>query len=130
MHVTCVMRDKKTKDGENALDDEKVKKTLLSIREKILKGQYIDKEKKKASGEFDLFNVRNRELDRLRKVDSALQGLLDGSYGKCRTCSKEIGPYLLVLRPWADRCAVHNEEEELHTLIAEMGKGGDQAQLS
>ena len=40
----------------------------------------------------------------LAEIDSALQRIEDGTYGKCGVCGKEIGVERLEAYPWASLC--------------------------
>jgi DnaK suppressor protein len=40
----------------------------------------------------------------LSEIDSALQRIDDGSYGRCTNCSREIPSARLEARPWATLC--------------------------
>ena len=40
----------------------------------------------------------------LSEIDSALERIGDGSYGKCTNCSREIASARLEARPWATLC--------------------------
>jgi RNA polymerase-binding protein DksA len=40
----------------------------------------------------------------LAEIDSALERIEDGTYGKCGVCGKEIGVERLEAYPWASLC--------------------------
>lgn len=61
------------------------------------------------------FNIRNRELKKLRMVELALQKIDDGSYGICDDCEEEIAPTRLKYQPWTNLCIIHAEERERET---------------
>lgn len=102
--------------------------TLLKLRNQILNSSiFKDKEDLTVSpddlsDETDLatsvinqqvtFNIRNRELKKLRMVELALQKIDDGSYGHCDDCDEEIGHGRLKYQPWANLCIIHAEERE------------------
>jgi len=45
-------------------------------------------------------------------IDAALKRIDDGSYGRCRICSREITPERLEARPWTDLCIDDARREE------------------
>ena len=58
------------------------------------------------------FNIRKRELDKLRSIELALQKIEDGHYGECEECGELIGKKRLTNQPWATLCIIHAEERE------------------
>ncbi|MBT3982103.1 MAG: TraR/DksA family transcriptional regulator [Bacteriovoracaceae bacterium] len=58
------------------------------------------------------FNMRKREMDKLRAIEEALYRVEDGSYGSCEECGEFIGEKRLKNQPWAFLCIVHAEERE------------------
>src|SRR3989338_1581593 len=46
------------------------------------------------------FNIRERELSKLREIDTALQRIEDKSYGRCIECEEEINAQRLMNQPW------------------------------
>jgi RNA polymerase-binding protein DksA len=48
----------------------------------------------------------------LAAIDSALERIEDGSFGKCVTCGKEIGEDRLAAIPWATQCIDCRRREE------------------
>ena len=58
------------------------------------------------------FNIRDREIEKIRLIDMALERIEDGSYGVCDDCSEEISDKRLENQPWTDVCIVHAEERE------------------
>ena len=58
------------------------------------------------------FNIRKRELEKLRHIELALQRIDDGTYGECEECGEFIGKKRLMNQPWATLCIVHAEERE------------------
>ena len=58
------------------------------------------------------FSIRNRELQKLRAIEAALQRIQDGSYGICEDCDENIEFSRLKNQPWATLCIVHAEERE------------------
>ncbi len=58
------------------------------------------------------FNIRYRELQKLRMVEFALQRIDDGHYGMCEDCDEEIGAKRLRNQPWTSLCIIHAEERE------------------
>lgn len=58
------------------------------------------------------FNIRHRELNKLRMIEEALYRLEQGSYGHCEECDEFIGKKRLLLQPWTTLCITHAEEQE------------------
>jgi DnaK suppressor protein len=58
------------------------------------------------------FNMRRRELSKLRAVEEALRRIEDGSFGQCEECSELIGKKRLKNQPWTTLCITHAEEQE------------------
>jgi DnaK suppressor protein len=64
--------------------------------------------------EFGLeLRTRDRERKLLRKIDSALQRIEDGSYGYCDETGEEIGLKRLEARPVATLCLEAQERREM-----------------
>jgi DnaK suppressor protein len=64
--------------------------------------------------EFGLeLRTRDRERKLLKKIDSALQRIEDGSYGYCEETGDEIGLRRLEARPVATMCVEAQERREL-----------------
>lgn len=62
-----------------------------------------------------LVKVGKRELNHLKKIDVALQKIVDGTYGECENCGEQIALARLLARPVAQLCidcktAQENEE--------------------
>jgi DnaK suppressor protein len=58
------------------------------------------------------FNIRHRELEKLRLIDEALWRLENGTYGICEECDEPIGDKRLENQPWANLCVEHAEDLE------------------
>ncbi len=58
------------------------------------------------------FSIREKEMTKLRRVDSALARIEDGSYGTCLESGEEIEPKRLETQPWAEFCIEVAEEHE------------------
>ena len=58
------------------------------------------------------FNIRDREIDKLRLIDMALERIEDCSYGVCEDCNEPINIKRLENQPWTDLCIVYAEERE------------------
>lgn len=58
------------------------------------------------------FNMRQRELNKLRQIEFALQRIEDGSYGECEDCGDDIGFKRLKNQPFTSLCITHAEEYE------------------
>ena len=68
-----------------------------------------------ASSESDqsmTLRLRDRERFLLRKIDSMLEKIEDGTYGICESCGEEIGLKRLEARPVTDLCIRCKEEQE------------------
>jgi DnaK suppressor protein len=64
-----------------------------------------------------LVKVGKRELNHLKKIDTALQKMVDGTYGECESCGEQIAVARLMARPVAQLCidcktAQENEERK------------------
>jgi len=58
------------------------------------------------------FSMRDRELNKLRHIEFALQRINEGSYGHCEDCEEPIAHKRLENQPWAEYCIAHAEERE------------------
>ena len=58
------------------------------------------------------FNMRQRELAKLRQIEEALHRIDDGNYGHCDECDEYIGDKRLKNQPWTTLCITHAEERE------------------
>lgn len=58
------------------------------------------------------FNMRQRELGKLRFIEAALERVEDGTYGFCEDCDDPIGSKRLENQPWTTLCITHAEEQE------------------
>jgi len=68
-----------------------------------------------ASSEINLQftgRLREREQGLLAKIDTALQKMDDGEFGKCVTCGEDIGVKRLRARPVAELCIDCKAEQE------------------
>ena len=68
-----------------------------------------------ASSESELAfigRLRERERALIRKIDSALRKIADGSYGRCTSCEEDIGAARLKARPVADLCIDCKSQQE------------------
>ena len=59
-----------------------------------------------------IFNMRSRELNKLRLIEAALARIDNGEYGCCDECDEEIPAKRLENQPWATLCIFHAEEKE------------------
>ncbi len=107
---------------------EEHKKRLLHLRNSILNGGILTSSEDLTVSPDDLhdetdlatsvinqqvtFNIRNRELQKLRMVEAALQRIEEGLYGYCDDCDEEIGKKRLKNQPWTNLCIIHAEERE------------------
>tara|TARA_B100001971_G_scaffold215195_1_gene260227 strand:- start:52140 stop:52514 length:375 start_codon:yes stop_codon:yes gene_type:complete len=58
------------------------------------------------------FSIRDREMNKLRRIDAALERIEDGSYGICIESGEEIEPKRLETQPWTEFCLEVAEEHE------------------
>lgn len=58
------------------------------------------------------FNMRQRELVKLKAIDEALYRVEQGHYGHCEECDDEITDKRLENQPWTNLCITHAEEQE------------------
>jgi DnaK suppressor protein len=101
---------------------------LMQMKEQILSGPiYNSREDLQISSddlsdEADLatsvvnqqvtLNIRQRELHKLRLIESSLARIEDGSFGHCEDCGEAIGDSRLKNQPWTMLCITHAEEKE------------------
>lgn len=136
MHEAC---HRLSPGGQNVLrrtamtreELEEHKKKLLHLRSSILNGGILTSSEDLTVSPDDLhdetdlatsvinqqvtFNIRNRELQKLRMVEAALQRIDEGLYGYCDDCDEEIGKKRLKNQPWTNLCIIHAEERERET---------------
>lgn len=107
---------------------EKFKTLLLQAKMKIMNGgilrstEDLTVSSDDLSDEADLatsvinqqvtFNMRQRELVKLKAIDEALYRIEQGSYGHCEECDEAIGEKRLENQPWTTLCITHAEELE------------------
>ena len=107
---------------------EKFKALLLQAKVKIMNGgilritEDLTVSSDDLSDEADLassvinqqvtFNMRQRELVKLKAIDEALYRVEQGSYGHCDECDESIGDKRLENQPWTTLCITHAEEQE------------------
>ena len=101
--------------------EEKMKNTLLEMKESVLKNLISENEDFKAAvedlGVKDLADIASNDIDvrtleavstqdrkRLNKVEAALIRLENGKYGVCASCSKKISLDRLEAIPYAVMC--------------------------
>lgn len=58
------------------------------------------------------FSIREKEMNKLRRIDAALGRIEDGSYGFCLESGDEIEQKRLETQPWAEFCIEVAEEKE------------------
>ena len=58
------------------------------------------------------FNIREREVHKLRAIDEALARIEAGTYGECEDCGEAISEKRLTNAPWTSLCITHAEERE------------------
>jgi DnaK suppressor protein len=107
---------------------EKFKSLLLQAKIKIMNGGILRSNEDLTvstddlSDEADLassvinqqvtFNMRQRELGKLKAIDEALWRIEQGAYGHCEECDETIGEKRLENQPWTTLCITHAEEQE------------------
>lgn len=112
----------------NAKDLTKLKKKLLTERERLLNTAATSRKNEFAIATDDLadeadltsvelsqsvvFTLREKEQRTLAEIDEALHRMEEGSYGKCEECEEEIGAKRLEIFPTARLCITHQEEQE------------------
>jgi DnaK suppressor protein len=116
---------------------EKFKENLLQSKTKILNGGILRSNEDLHISSDDLpdeadlansvinqqvtFNIRQRELSKLRFIDEALHRIDKGTFGCCEECDEAIGAKRLENQPWATLCIEHAEEAERGTNYAKIG---------
>lgn len=58
------------------------------------------------------FSIRDREITKLRRIESALSRIEEGVYGICIESGEEIDEKRLETQPWAEYCLEVAEEKE------------------
>ncbi|MCK5074373.1 MAG: TraR/DksA family transcriptional regulator [Bacteriovoracaceae bacterium] len=107
---------------------EKYKKILLEQKTKILSGGHLRSSEDLHISQDDLaeegdlansvinqqisFNIRHRELVKLRLIEEALDRIETGTYGYCEECEEKISEKRLSTQPWTTLCITHAEERE------------------
>jgi len=107
---------------------EKFKTLLLQAKVKILNGGILRSNEDLTvssddlSDEADLatsvinqqvsFNMRQRELGKLKAIEDALYKVEQGIYGHCEECDEAISEKRLENQPWTTLCITHAEEQE------------------
>ncbi len=115
----------------------KFKETLLQTKTKILNGGILRSNEDLHISSDDLpdeadlansvinqqvtFNIRQREISKLRWIDEALHRIEKGTYGCCEECEEPIGKKRLENQPWATLCIEHAEEAERGTGLSKIG---------
>lgn len=107
---------------------DELKAQLMKMKEDILNGGFITQKEDLHVTSDDLpdeadlatnvinqqitFNMRQRELLKLRSIDEALNRIENGSYSECEECGDEIGFKRLKNQPFTNLCITHAEEAE------------------
>ncbi len=105
-----------------------LKTQLITMREQILNGGFLTQTEDLHVTSDDLpdeadlatnvinqqitFNMRNRELVKLRSIEAALQRIENGTYPECEECGDDIGFKRLKNQPFTNLCITHAEEAE------------------
>ncbi len=58
------------------------------------------------------FEMRQRQMTKLRSIEEALMRIEDGTFGFCEECEEPIGQKRLSNQPWSTLCIEHAEELE------------------
>lgn len=104
------------------------KNLLLQMKTKILNGGILRStedlhiSQEDLSDEADLaasvinqqvtFEIRAKEIAKLKAIEEALFRIEMGTYGECDECGEPIGHKRLLTQPWATLCITHAEELE------------------
>lgn len=111
------------------IEIQQIRKTLLHQRDILLSEADVTKAKipennnltelgDQATAEIDLnfsLRLKGRERQLLKKIDTALEKIDNGTYGICEACGKEIDIKRLQVRPVTTmciECKTEQEEEE------------------
>lgn len=88
-------------------------RTRLEGRELGLDGPQDSAESSELSVSKEaLFAESSRHRHLLRLIESALERIHDGNFGKCASCEEEIGLRRLLALPWTQYCIRCQEEIE------------------
>lgn len=107
---------------------DRYRKLLLDLKTKILNGGTIaagddlhippedladetDIASNVISQEVSL-SIRNREMNKLRQIEEAMERIENGVYGHCEECDEPIGQKRLENQPFTSLCITHAEELE------------------
>ncbi len=109
-------------------DYDKYRQILMSLKMSIMNGGLLTSSEDMAIATEDLpdeadlatnvinqqvtFNIKQRELGKLKAIEEALMRMKEGSYGTCEECGEAISAKRLENRPWATLCITHAEERE------------------
>lgn len=120
----------------NKNERKKFEKRLLELREKklayitMLRELSISKTQREDSGDISAFTshpadistesderekmatLLSRETQLLKELDTALERVRSGSYGKCELCGEDISPARLEALPFATLCVKCQSESE------------------
>lgn len=97
-------------------------KDLLSHSENTIMGirsqdQFMSDPLDRAAYDEDqsrLLRIRDRESKLIKKIETALEAIEDGTYGICESCGEEISFQRLQARPVTTKCiACKMQEEEM-----------------
>lgn len=107
---------------------DELKAQLISMKEQILNGGYLTQTEDLHVTSDDLpdeadlatnvinqqitFNMRQRELVKLRSIDEALNRIENGTYSECEECGDEIGFKRLKNQPFTNLCIRDAEDAE------------------
>lgn len=108
----------------------KIRKSLLdsrntllesidSFREEIHKYELANPDSDDLAQVYTLrqqnFSYINEAEEKLKRIESALKRIEQGTYGKCQRCGKEIPPERLELIPYVETCISCQERREQYS---------------
>lgn len=112
---------------------EKFKQKLITAKEQIINSGILSNSEDfhisqdDLSDEADLansvinqdisFRIREQEMNKLRKIHTALERIEKKEFGCCEDCGDPIGAKRLENQPWAELCIVHAEEREKESVF-------------
>lgn len=121
MKTTAATRQSKDRDLKKAFLA-KVKAILLAEKTELLQQTGMETEVDTEGDETDeiqgamlaqmLNQLNTRHSARLSQIESALQRLADGTYGKCQDCEEMIPEKRLLANPHFQICVMCAEERE------------------
>ena len=121
----------------NKKDQDQLKESLLQVKARIINGGILRSNEDLHISSDDLpdeadlansvinqqvtFNIRQREINKLKAIDGALHRIEKGIYGHCEECDESIGKKRLLNQPWTTLCIEHAEEIERRQVFNKIG---------